>query len=95
MATLAAVLLWVLNIFRIALIGRLIIDWVRAINPSFKPKGIFLVIAELFYLATDWAVKPLNRLIKPVRTGSVYLDISILVLFGLVYLAQVLLTSLT
>ena len=84
-----------LNVFRIALVGRLIIDWIRAINPSFKPKGFFLVVAELFYLATDWAIKPLNRVIKPIKTGSVYIDISILVLFGLVFLAQVVLTSLT
>jgi YggT family protein len=95
LATIASILLWVLNVFRIALVGRLIIDWIRAINPSFKPKGFFLVVAELFYLATDWAIKPLNRVIKPIKTGSVYIDISILVLFGLVFLAQVVLTSLT
>jgi YggT family protein len=64
-------------------------------NPQFRPKGIVLVIAELFYLATDWIIKPLNKLIKPVRAGSVYLDLSILVLFGLVFIAQVFLTSLT
>lgn len=72
---------WAIDIFRIILLARVIIEWIRALNPSFQPKGIFLVLAELSFMLTDWVVKPLSRLIKPVRIGGGYLDLSILLLF--------------
>jgi YggT family protein len=78
---LASIAAWAIDIFRFVLLVRVIIDWIRAINPSFQPKGIVLIIAEVSYMMTDWVVKPLSRLIKPIRLGGGYLDISILVLF--------------
>ena len=81
MHQLAAILIWIIDIFRIVLLGRIVLDWVRAYNPSFKPKGLFLVIAEIAYLLTDWVVKPISRLIKPIKVGGGYLDISIFLLF--------------
>jgi len=84
MPQIAAILIWIIDIFRIVLLGRIILDWVREYNPSFKPKGFFLVLAETAYLLTDWVVKPLSRFIKPIKLGGGYLDISIfLLLLGL------------
>jgi YggT family protein len=84
MPQIAGILIWIIDIFRIVLLGRIILDWVRAYNPSFKPKGFFLVLAETAYLLTDWVVKPLSRIIKPIKLGGGYLDISIfLLLLGL------------
>ncbi|MEY4654723.1 MAG: YggT family protein [Rhodoluna sp.] len=72
---------WAIDIFRIILLTRVLIEWIRALNPSFQPKGVILVIAEVSFMLTDWIVKPLSRLIKPIRIGGGYLDLSILVLF--------------
>lgn len=80
MPQIAAILIWIIDIFRIVLLGRIILDWVRAYNPNFKPKGFFLVLAETAYLLTDWVVKPLSRIIKPIKLGGGYLDISIFLL---------------
>jgi YggT family protein len=80
MPQIATILIWIIDIFRIVLLGRIILDWVRAYNPSFKPKGFFLVLAETAYLLTDWVVKPLSRFIKPIKLGGGYLDISIFLL---------------
>jgi len=80
MPQIAAILIWIIDIFRIVLLGRIILDWVRAYNPSFKPKGFFLVVAETAYLLTDWVVKPISRIIKPIKLGGGYLDISIFLL---------------
>ncbi len=71
---------WLIEIFRIVLWIRIVLDLIRGMNPRFRPKGIFLVLAELSYTFTDWAIKPLSRLIKPVRIGSGYIDLSLLVL---------------
>jgi uncharacterized protein YggT (Ycf19 family) len=37
-------------------------------------------LAETAYLLTDWVVKPISRLIKPIKLGGGYLDISIFLL---------------
>jgi len=80
MPQIAGILIWIIDIFRIVLLGRIILDWVRAYNPRFKPKGVFLVLAETAYVLTDWIVKPLSRIIKPIKVGGGYLDLSIFVL---------------
>jgi len=72
---------WAIDIFRIVLLARVLIEWIRAINPNFQPKGVVLVLAEVAFMLTDWIVKPLSRLIKPIRIGGGYIDVSILVLF--------------
>ncbi|MFZ4064696.1 MAG: YggT family protein [Rhodoluna sp.] len=87
-------LLWFIEIFRLVLFVRIIIDLIRTMNPNFRPKGIFLVLIEICYTLTDWVIRPLSRLIKPVRIGGGYLDLSILAIFVLLYLAERLLASL-
>ncbi len=93
MPQIAAILLWILDVFRIVLLARVILDWVRAANPSFSPKGIFLVLAELTYTLTDWVIKPLSKLIKPIRIGGGYLDLSIVALFVLLIVLEALLKT--
>ena len=83
MPQIAALLLVLLDIFRIVLIVRVILEWVRAMNPSFRPKGIFLILAELAFTLTDWVIKPLSKIIKPVRIGGGYIDLSVIALFVL------------
>jgi YggT family protein len=87
-------LLWFIEIFRLVLFVRIIIDLIRTMNPNFRPKGIFLVLIEICYTLTDWVIRPLSRLIKPVRIGGGYLDLSILAIFVLLYLSERLLASL-
>jgi len=95
MHQLAAILIWIIDIFRIVLLGRIVLDWIRAYNPSFKPKGFFLVLAETAYLLTDWVIKPISRLIKPIKVGGGYLNISIFLLFLALGLLDGLLATLT
>ncbi len=94
MSQIAAILIWLLDIFRIVLLARIILDWVRAMNPSFRPKGIFLILAELAYTLTDWAIKPLSKLIKPIKVGGGYLDLSIIALFVVLIILDRLLQTL-
>jgi YggT family protein len=94
LSQIAAILIWLLDIFRIVLLARIILDWVRAVNPSFRPKGIFLILAELAYTLTDWAIKPLSKLIKPIKVGGGYLDLSIIALFVVLIILDRLLQTL-
>jgi YggT family protein len=62
-------------------------------NPSFRPKGIFLILAEISFTLTDWVIKPLSKLIKPIRIGGGYLDLSVIALFVLLSLLEGLLRT--
>jgi len=87
----ASILMLAIDIFRIVLLARIILDWVRAMNPSFRPKGIFLILAELAYTLTDWVIKPISRVIKPIRVGGGYIDLSIIAVLVLLMILDYLL----
>lgn len=70
-----------LNIFILALVGRLILDYARIFASSWRPKGIVLGIAEFIYAITDPIVNFVRRFIPPLRLGPVALDLSFIVIF--------------
>ena len=79
----------ILQLFLFALLGRLILDYVRMFAHSWRPKGIVLAIAELIYGVTDPVMKVARRLIPPLRLGAVAIDLSfIIVFFAIQILAQ-------
>ena len=94
MQQIAVILLNVLDVFRLILLARIILEWVRESNPKFRPKGIFLILAELTFTLTDWAIKPLSKIIKPVRVGGAYIDLSVLALFVALIVLETLLRTL-
>ena len=91
MPQIASILMLAIDIFRIVLLARIILDWVRAMNPSFRPKGIFLILAELAYTLTDWVIKPISKVIKPIRVGGGYIDLSIIAVLVLLMILDYLL----
>jgi len=70
-----------LNIFIFALVGRLILDYVRIFRPSWRPTGIVLAIAEFIFAITDPIVNFVRRFVPPLRLGPVALDLSFIVIF--------------
>lgn len=91
MPQIASILVLAIDVFRIVLLARIILDWVRAMNPSFRPKGIFLILAELAYTLTDWVIKPISKVIKPIRVGGGYIDLSIIAVLVLLMILDYLL----
>lgn len=81
MATLGTVLSIILQIFLVALFGRLIFDYVRMFSQSWRPKGIVLLIAEFIYFLTDPPMNFVRRFIPPLRIGPVAIDLSYIVIF--------------
>ena len=78
------VLTYVLYLYLLLLLGRLIFSWIQAFSRSWTPHGPVLVIAEAVFTATDPPLKFLSRFIPVLRLGSVALDLSFMVLFFLV-----------
>ena len=81
MNILKIVLTYVLWLYLLLLIGRLIISWIQAFSRDWHPTGVILVIAEAMYTATDPPLRLLRRYIPTVRLGTVALDLSFMVLF--------------
>jgi YggT family protein len=86
MASIFGLIYWLLNLFLIALIGRLILDYIRIFSPNFRPKGIFLAIAELIYSVTDRPLGFVRQFVPPLRLGGISLDLSFIVVFFAVQL---------
>ena len=81
MQVVVIVLTYVLWIYLLLLIGRLIMDFLTAPGRSWTPKGIMIKVAEVVYTATDPPLRFLRRYLRPVRLGSVALDLSYTLLF--------------
>jgi YggT family protein len=75
------VLTYVLTIYLVLLIGRMIFGWVQVFARDWRPTGIVLVLAEAIFTVTDPPLKFLRRFIPPLRLGMVAMDLSFMVLF--------------
>jgi len=78
------VLTYVLTLYLLLLIGRLIIDMLQAYSRTWTPTGVLARVAEVVYTVTDPPLRLLRRYIRPVRLGSVALDLSYTLLFLLI-----------
>ena len=77
-----------LLLFFVALIIRLVFDWVQMFAREWRPRGVALVAAHAVYSITDPPLKVLRRVIPPLRLGGISLDLGFLVLFIVVSIAM-------
>ncbi len=81
MFQIGSILVLVLQIFLFALLGRLILDYVRIFARNWRPSGISLYFVEAVYSITEKPMSFVRRFIPPLRIGAVSLDLSFIVLF--------------
>jgi YggT family protein len=72
---------YVLWLYLLLLIGRLIFDMLQNYSRSWSPSGLLARVAEVIYTATDPPLRFLRRYLRPVRLGNVALDLSYTLLF--------------
>ena len=85
-------LVWLINVYIMVLIGRLIIDWIQVFARDWRPRGVLAVLCEAVYTVTDPPLRALRRVIPPIRLGGVALDLSFIVLIIGLWLLVSLLT---
>ena len=78
---LGSILASLLQLFLFALLGRLILDYIRMFARNWRPSGIVLYLVEAVYAITDQPMRFVGRFIPPLRLGAVSLDMSFIVLF--------------
>lgn len=76
-----SLLSFVLWLYLLVLLGRIVIDWVQVFARDWRPRGFVLVLCELVFTLTDPPLKLLRRFIPPLRLGRVQIDLSFIVLF--------------
>ena len=69
-----------IDLFIFVLFGRLILDYITVFNRDWRPRGIVLVIAEVIYSLTDPPLRAIRRYVRPIRLGTLSLDLSFLIL---------------
>ncbi|GHC88497.1 YggT family protein [Nocardiopsis terrae] len=94
MSIVLSVLSFLLQLFVFVLIARVVLEMVQSFSRTWRPTGFVLVLAEIVYTITDPPLRFLRRFIKPIRLGSIALDLSVLVLFFAVIILQSILGSL-
>ncbi len=81
MFVLKVVLYYVLALYLLLLVGRLIIDVLQSYSRSWTPTGVLARVAELIFITTDPPLRLLRRYLRPLQLGSVALDLSYPLLF--------------
>ncbi|MEY3889794.1 MAG: hypothetical protein RI931_916 [Actinomycetota bacterium] len=93
MGSIAVIIWWVLQIFFLAMIGRLIIDLLLSVNRGWRPSGLVLVLVESVMTVTDPPIKAVRKIIKPVRLGAIQLDFGwTLIVFAIFFLQRIVLS---
>jgi len=85
------VLSFVVFLYFLVLIGRVVFDWIRILAREWRPRGAVLLVAEPIYTLTEPPLRALRKVIPPLRVGQVSIDLSFMVLFFIVYLLLILL----
>jgi YggT family protein len=85
------VLGFVVFLYFLVLIGRVVFDWIRIFAKEWRPRGAALLVAEPIYTLTEPPLRALRKVIPPLRLGGVALDLSFMVLFFIVYILLIVL----
>jgi YggT family protein len=80
MELLLSALYLALHLVYVALLARLVLDWIQMFARSWRPRGAALVAASVVYTITDPPMKLLRRLVPPLRFGGIALDLGFLIL---------------
>ena len=73
------ILYFVLFVYTMLLLGRLVLEMVQSFARQWRPSGVSVVLIEIVFTSTDPPVKLLRRLVPPLNLGAVRLDLSLLI----------------
>lgn len=63
------VLCWLLLLYALAFLARALLSWF-----PIRPDGVAATVAGGLFMVTDPVLRPLRRLLRPLRVGTVALD---------------------
>jgi YggT family protein len=84
---------FVLFLFTLCLLGRIVIGLVMAYAHDWRPTGAMLVLTEAVFTVTDPPLKAIRRVVPPLTLGQVRLDLAMLILFFGIFLLRIVLAA--
>ena len=75
LSIIGSVVHFLVNAYILVLFVRMILDWVLALSPTWRPSGIAI------YQLTEPPLRWLRQYIRPVPLGPIYFDVAYLVLY--------------
>lgn len=81
MRPVAQLLAVLLSLFMVLLLLRIVLDFVRAFQRDWRPRGPMLVLAESIFTVTDPPLVLIRRFLPPLTVGGLRIDLAFLVLF--------------
>ena len=88
MALFFQILGFVLFLFWLLLIARIVVEFIRSFSRAWRPRGATVVVLELILTVTDPPVKLLRRIIPQLTIGAVRFDLSIMVLLLVAFIGM-------
>lgn len=85
---------YVLWIYIVLILARVVIEWIRQYARRWRPIGTAAVGVELVYVATDPPIRLLRRLVPPLQLGTVSLDLSVIILLIVLIVLRVVVLNL-
>ena len=80
MTLLWSVVGYVIYLYIVLILARIVVDWTRQFARAWRPGGAAAVGVELVYTVTDPPIRALRRLVPPLQLGTVSLDLSVIIL---------------
>ena len=71
---------YVLYVYIVLILARIVLEWTRQFARAWRPVGVAAVGVELVYTVTDPPIRLLRRLVPPLHLGTVSLDLSVIIL---------------
>lgn len=87
-AILLSVLYYILLIFWLLLLGRLVVELVRTFAREWRPTGFAVVVIEMVFTVTDPPIKALRRILPPIPLGPIRLDLSLMIVMLVVIIGM-------
>jgi YggT family protein len=82
------VIYYILFIYWLLLLGRLVIELVRTFAREWRPTGASVVVIESVFTTTDPPIKALRKILPPIPLGPVRLDLSLMITMIVVLIAM-------
>ncbi|WP_200809843.1 YggT family protein [Demequina sp. NBRC 110054] len=95
MTIIFGLLQFVVFLFLMFLLGRVVLSWVSVLARDWRPTGVAAVIVESVYSVTDPPIKLLRSLIPPITIGQIRLDLAVIILFFVCYFLMLALSFLS
>ena len=76
----ASLLGFVLVLFQLVLVARIVVDWVGVLSPATAGAGLYQA-RRITHGITEPVIGPVRRVLKPARLGSVSIDLAFTAVF--------------